>query len=175
MEQAYTLGKTLAENKIGVVYGGAKVGLMGAVADGALQGGGTVTGVIPDFLRAKEIAHTGLTELLIVESMHARKTKMHELCDGVITLPGGYGTMEEFFEILTWAQLGLHKKPIGVLNTNGFYDPLISLVDTMVENGFLKPVNQDMILISEDIADLLDKMDKYVPPAVGKWINKDEV
>ncbi|WP_343670925.1 TIGR00730 family Rossman fold protein [Chitinophaga sp.] len=175
MEQAFQLGKTLAENNIGLVYGGAKVGLMGAVADGALSAGGSVTGVIPDFLRAKEIAHTGLTELLIVDSMHTRKMKMNELCEGVITLPGGYGTMEEFFEMLTWAQLGLHKKPIGILNTNGYYDAMITLVQTMVDKGFLKETYQDMILISDDIDTLLDKMKNYVAPTVGKWINKDEV
>lgn len=175
MEQAFQLGKTLGENNIGLIYGGAKVGLMGAVADGALSAGGSVTGVLPDFLKSKEIAHTGLTELLIVDSMHTRKTKMNELCEGVITLPGGYGTMEEFFEMLTWAQLGLHKKPIGILNTNGYYDAMITLVQTMVEKGFLKEINQDMILISDDIDTLLDKMKNYVPPAVGKWINKDEV
>lgn len=175
MDQAFQLGKTLAENKIGLVYGGAKVGLMGAVADGALSANGTVTGVLPDFLRSKEIAHTGLTELLIVDSMHTRKTKMNELCDGVITLPGGYGTLEEFFEMLTWAQLGLHKKPIGILNINGYYNAMITLVQTMVDSGFLKEINQDMILISDDIDTLLEKMRNYVPPAVGKWINKEEV
>lgn len=175
MEQAFQLGKTLGENNIGLVYGGAKVGLMGAVADGALSAGGIVTGVIPDFLRSKEIAHTGLTELLIVDSMHTRKMKMNELCEGVITLPGGYGTMEEFFEMLTWAQLGLHQKPIGILNINGYYDAMITLVQTMVDKGFLKEVNQDMILISDDIDTLLDKMKNYVPPVVGKWIKKDEV
>jgi uncharacterized protein (TIGR00730 family) len=175
MDQAFQLGKTLAENKIGLVYGGAKVGLMGAVADGALSANGTVTGVLPDFLRSKEIAHTGLTELLIVDSMHTRKTKMNELCDGVITLPGGYGTLEEFFEMLTWAQLGLHKKPIGILNIKGYYDAMITLVQTMVDSGFLKEINQDMILVSDDIDTLLEKMRNYVPPAVGKWINKEEV
>lgn len=175
MEQAFQLGKTLGENNIGLVYGGAKVGLMGAVADGALSASGVVTGVIPDFLRSKEIAHTGLTELLIVDSMHTRKMKMNELCEGVITLPGGYGTMEEFFEMLTWAQLGLHQKPIGILNINGYYDAMITLVQTMVDKGFLKEVNQDMILISDDIDTLLDKMKNYVPPVVGKWIKKDEV
>ena len=135
-KQAYMLGSSLAKRGIGVVYGGAKVGLMGAVADGALGAGGEVIGVLPNFLRSKEIAHMGLTELIQVESMHERKLKMNELCDGVIALPGGYGTMEEFFEMITWAQLGLHQKPIALLNINGFYDSLINLVQTMVDHGF---------------------------------------
>ncbi|MET0466220.1 MAG: TIGR00730 family Rossman fold protein [Chitinophagaceae bacterium] len=174
-EQAYALGKTLALSNIGLVYGGASVGLMGAVANGVLDQKGEVIGVLPDFLRQKEIAHAGLTELIIVETMHERKTKMNDLCDGVITLPGGFGTMEEFFEMLTWAQLGLHGKPIGLLNTDGFYTELLSLVHTMVKKGFLKKVNQDMLLADSNIDSLLEKMKNYQPPAVGKWINKDEV
>src|SRR5687768_1380717 len=117
--QAAMLGKILAHRKIQIVYGGAKVGLMGAVADGALKEGGKVIGVLPNFLKSKEIAHTGLTDLILVESMHERKLKMHELSDGIIALPGGFGTLEELFEMLTWSQLGLHKKPIGLLNING--------------------------------------------------------
>jgi uncharacterized protein (TIGR00730 family) len=174
-EQAYLLGKTLAQNNIGLVYGGAKVGLMGAVANGALENGGEVIGVLPDFLRSKEIAHTGLTELILVESMHERKLKMHELSDAVITLPGGFGTMEEFFEMLTWAQLGLHKKPIAVLNVNGFYDELLTLIKIMVSKGFLKKINQDMLLSSDNIKDLLNKIMNYKALEIGKWINKDKV
>ncbi|WPO78785.1 TIGR00730 family Rossman fold protein [Flavobacterium sp. KACC 22761] len=174
-EQAELLGKTLAKQNIGLVYGGANVGLMGAVADGALSENGTVIGVLPNFLRSKEIAHLGLTELILVESMHERKTKMNDLCDGVIALPGGFGTLEELFEMLTWAQLGLHKKPIAILNTNGFYDSLIELTETMVEKGLLKDVNQKMLLVSDNIPDLLEKMKNYNPPTVGKWINKEEV
>lgn len=173
--QATLLGKTLATQHIGLVYGGANVGLMGAVADGALQAGGEVIGVLPVFLRDKEIAHTGLTQLILVDSMHERKTKMSELCDGVIALPGGYGTLEEFFEMLTWAQLGLHKKPIGILNIGGFYDALTTLVQTMVDKGFLKEINQQMILISDNVEELLKKMKNYEAPAVGKWITKDKV
>ncbi|WP_016989759.1 TIGR00730 family Rossman fold protein [Flavobacterium sp. ACAM 123] len=173
ISQATLLGQTLAQHKIGLVYGGANVGLMGAVADGVLNGGGTVIGVIPDFLRSKEIAHKGLTELIVVDSMHERKTKMNDLCDGVITLPGGFGTLEEFFEMLTWAQLGLHKKPIAILNTNGFYDALIVLLKTMVSQGFLKEVNYQMLLVSDDIDDLLKQMENYVAPTVGKWISAE--
>jgi uncharacterized protein (TIGR00730 family) len=174
-EQAYLLGKTLAERNIGLVYGGANVGLMGAVADGTLDHKGEVFGVLPHFLQNKEIAHQSLTELILVETMHERKTKMNELSDGVITLPGGFGTLEEFFEMLTWAQLGLHKKPIAILNINGFYDELLALVHTMVNKGFLKAVNRDMLLISNNIDELLDLMANYKAPAVGKWITKDEV
>jgi len=174
-KQAYLLGETLAKNNIGVVYGGANVGLMGAVADGALNAGGEVIGVLPNFLRDKEIAHTGLTSLELVGSMHQRKTRMSDLCDGVITLPGGFGTMEEFFEMLTWAQLGLHKKPIAILNIGGFYDALITLVQDMVDKGFLKAINQQMLLVSDDIDDLLEKMKRYEPPAGGKWIDKSKV
>lgn len=171
-EQAELLGKTLAKQNIGLVYGGANVGLMGAVADGALSENGTVIGVLPNFLRSKEIAHQGLTELILVESMHERKTKMNDLCDGVIALPGGFGTLEELFEMLTWAQLGLHKKPIAILNINGFYDALIELLKVMVDKGLLKDVNAEMLLVSDNIDDLLNKMQNYVPPTVGKWIDK---
>ncbi|MDP5201707.1 TIGR00730 family Rossman fold protein [Flavobacterium sp. DG2-3] len=171
-EQATALGKTLAEQNIELIYGGANVGLMGAVADGALNAGGKVIGVLPNFLRSKEIAHLGLTELILVESMHERKTKMNDLCDGVIALPGGFGTLEELFEMLTWAQLGLHKKPIAVLNINGFYDSLIELLQTMTEKGLLKEVNQKMLLVSDTIEDLLEQMKNYTAPTVGKWIDK---
>jgi len=174
-EQAYQLGKTLAEQDIELVYGGANVGLMGAVADGVLDNKGKVIGVLPIFLKNVEIAHKSLTELIIVDTMHQRKTKMDELSDGVITLPGGFGTLEEFFEMLTWAQLGLHKKPVAILNINGFYDELLALVQTMVNKGFLKKANQEMLLVSDNINDLLDKMKNYNAPTTGKWITKSEV
>lgn len=173
--QATVLGQTLAKHNIELVYGGANVGLMGAVANGVLNNGGKVIGVLPNFLKSKEIAHDHLTQLILVETMHERKTKMNELCDGVIALAGGFGTLEELFEMLTWAQLGLHKKPIAILNTNGFYNPLIALIQTMVDKGFLKEVNQQMLLVSNDIDELLDKMQSYVAPAVGKWITKETV
>jgi uncharacterized protein (TIGR00730 family) len=173
--QAFALGETLAKRNIELVYGGAKVGLMGAVADGVLKQGGRVIGVLPNFLKHKEIAHAGLTDLILVETMHERKTKMHELSDGIIAMPGGFGTLEELFEMLTWAQLGLHKKPMALFNVAGFYDPLIAMVQTMVDKGFLKEINQNMLLISDAIDDLLDQMKNYVPPAIGKWITKEEV
>lgn len=174
MELAYQLGQQLATDHIGLVYGGAKVGLMGAVADGALSQKGEVIGVLPTFLQTKEIAHEGLTELVLVESMHQRKTKMHELSDGVITLPGGYGTLEEYFEVLTWGQLGLHRKPVALLNINGYYDGLLTLADTMVANGLLKQVNREMMLISNTIENLLQQMRSYNPPAVGKWLTPEK-
>lgn len=173
-EQAALLGQTLAKQNIELVYGGANVGLMGAVADGCLNEGGKVIGVLPDFLRSKEIAHTGLTELILVKTMHERKTKMNNLCDGVIALPGGFGTLDELFEMITWAQLGLHKKPIAILNINGFYDSLLELMQTMTDKGLLKEVNKKMLLVSDDIEDLLDKMKNYIPPTVGKWIDKKQ-
>lgn len=172
-KQAYLLGKTFAQKNIGLIYGGANVGLMGAVANGVIENGGEAIGVLPHFLQNKEIAHNGLTELILVETMHERKTKMNDLCDGVIALPGGFGTLEEFFEMLTWAQLGLHKKPIGILNVNGFYDSLIEFVRNMVVKGFLKEVNEKMILVSDDIENLLELMQNYQAPTVGKWLDKE--
>jgi len=174
-EQATLLGQTLAKQNIQLIYGGANVGLMGAVADGVLKEGGKAIGVLPHFLQSKEIAHQNLTELILVETMHERKTKMNDLCDGVIVLPGGYGTLEEFFEMITWAQLGLHKKPIAILNIDGFYDDLIKLVQTMADKGFLKQINQEMLLVSDSIDELLEKMRNYQAPTVGKWISKEEV
>ena len=173
--QAVLLGKTLAAHGLELVYGGANVGLMGAVADAALAAGGKVIGVLPDFLRSKEIAHQGLTELILVETMHARKTKMDELCDGVIALPGGFGTLEELFEMLTWAQLGLHKKPIALFNVGGFYDELVAMLQTMVTKGFLKESNRNMLLVSDDIEELLAQMKAYQAPTTGKWIEKQQV
>lgn len=174
-EQAYWVGKTLAKENIRLIYGGANVGLMGAVADGTIRNGGKAIGVLPHFLQSKEIAHTNLTELILVETMHERKTKMNELSDGVVVLPGGYGTLEEFFEMITWAQLGLHKKPIAILNIDGFYDDLIKMVQTMVDKGFLKQINQEMLLVSDNIDELLEKMKNYQAPTVGKWISKEEI
>jgi len=174
-EQAALLGKAIAKRKSGLIYGGAKVGLMGVIANAALDAGGKVIGVLPRFLQTKEIAHTELTELILVDTMHDRKAKMSELCDGVIAIPGGYGTMEEFFELLTWGQLGLHKKPVGVLNIAGFYDELIALVQTMVDKGFLKAENQRMLLSGDTLEELLEKMRNYQAPAAPKWITKEKI
>ncbi len=174
-EQAYALGKEFAERGIGLVFGGGKIGMMGAVANGVMETGGEAIGVIPKFLCSKEIAHDKLTQLIVVDTMHERKTKMNELCDGVITLPGGYGTMEELFEMLTWQQLGLHQKPIGILNINGFYDELLALVQTMVSKGYLTPQHQHILLTDTTIEGLLEKMENFVAPEVPKWIAEDEM
>lgn len=170
MKSAIELGNLLAAQNIDLVYGGAKIGLMGAVADAVLKNNGKVFGVLPHFLSAKEIAHDKLTELILVSTMHERKTKMHELCEGIIALPGGFGTMEELFEILTWAQLGLHKKPIGLLNVNGFYDSLLQLIKTMSEKGFLKKIHQDLLLTDSSSEGLLNKMRNYTAPEISQWI-----
>lgn len=172
--RSYELGKKLAQQKTVVVYGGASIGVMGAVADGALENGGEVIGVIPSFLSTKEIAHHSLTELIQVETMHERKMKMHELADGFIILPGGIGTLEEFFEILTWAQLGLHKKPIAIYNVNEYYNDLIHFIDQMVNNGFLKPIHKKLILVSDNETDLLIQMQNYTAPDLGKIISEEK-
>jgi uncharacterized protein (TIGR00730 family) len=145
---------------------------MGAAADGALSAGGEVTGILPGFLETKEIAHTGLTELIIVDTMHERKLAMHRLSDAIIALPGGWGTMEELMEMLTWAQLGLHQKPIGLLNVDSFYDSLIQFVITMQGQGFLKPEHASMLLVRDNIQDLMAAMEAYNPPPVPKWVTE---
>ena len=175
LEQAYLLGETLAKRQLQLVYGAANIGVMGKVAQGALENNGTVIGIIPEFLKIKEVFHGGLTELIVTKNMHQRKLMMHDRSDGIIMLPGGFGTLEEFFEMLTWAQLGLHPYPIGVLNTNGFYDPLMGMLEAMVAQGFVKQENYDMILIDATIEDLLLKMENYNPLPVPKWIKKEQV
>ncbi|HMR88731.1 MAG TPA: TIGR00730 family Rossman fold protein [Saprospiraceae bacterium] len=175
MEGATAMAEFLADQGVAIVYGGAKVGLMGAVADAALRKNGKVIGVIPDFIKSKEIAHENLTELITVTSMHERKTIMHEKSDGAIILPGGFGTLDEMFELLTWGQLGLHTKPIGILNIDGFYDHLISCMDNMVSSGFLRGSNRDMLIIGDDIHKLFDAMVNYEPPLKPKWLDLDQV
>lgn len=172
---AKDLGATLARRGIRLVYGGAKVGLMGAVADAALASGGEVVGVLPYFLSGKEIAHAGLSELVLVDTMHERKLRMAELSDASLSLPGGFGTMEEFFEVLTWGQLGLHAKPVGLLNVNGFYEPLVALFEQMVQEGFLKPENRSLVLMGESPEDILQQFENYQAPQVPKWLKRKEV
>lgn len=167
--KALTLGKALAKNNIELVYGGAKVGLMGAVADGTLNNEGQVIGVLPHFLAEKELEHKSLTEIYLVDTMHERKSKMAELADGFIALPGGFGTMEELFEVLTWAQLSLHKKPVALLNVNGYYDALLQFIKVMNRDGFLKEEYLDLLIVSSDIDDLLMQMKSYVPLKNEKW------
>lgn len=163
IETAYQMGAAIANRQCSIIYGGAKLGLMGAVADGALQNGGKVTGIIPQFLQDKEIVHDTISETIVVETMHDRKLKMYERCDGIIALPGGWGTLDELFEMMTWAQLGLHQKPIGILNCNGFYEPFMAMLNNMVLEGFVKESYMNMLIVSDDIEDLLDKMMKYQP------------
>lgn len=158
---AFELGAKLAEMNIGVVYGGAKIGIMGKLADGVLSKNGKIIGIIPDFLKKKEIAHENLTKLITVSSMHERKALMQDESDGFIALPGGFGTMEELFEILTWGQLGLHRKPIGILNINGYYDTLIQLTERMVEEGLLKGDFKKMMLVSDSADELIQRMKSY--------------
>ena len=176
---AEALGRLLAGRGAELVYGGGNVGLMGIVADACLDAGGTVTGVIPEALIGKEVAgravdHRGLTRLEIVDSMHTRKARMAELSDGFIALPGGFGTFEEFCEILTWGQLGFHVKPMGLLNVNGFYDPLLALFDRAVADGFLRPENRTMALAASDIGHLLDAMAAYRAEPVSKWLKETQ-
>jgi len=159
---AYALGEELAKRKINVIYGGGNMGLMGRVADGSLENSGSVTGIIPNFLAKLEIAQKTLTELHFVETMHERKAKMVSLSDGVIALPGGYGTFDELFEILTWAQLRIFDGPVGILNINGYYDLLILQLDKMVEEGFLHIDNRSLLLVSDDAVELLNKMEEFV-------------
>lgn len=170
-ETATEVGARLASRGIHVVFGGGKIGLMGAVADGALRAGGKVTGVIPTFLKTKEVAHDALTEMLVVQTMHERKTKLQELCDGFIALPGGFGTLEELFEVLTWAQLGLHHKPIGLLNVNGYYDHLVNLLEHMNKEGILSTKSYQMLIVESDLEALLAAMDAYRAPLVPEWMH----
>lgn len=171
ISEAYALGKTLAQQNTTLVYGAAKIGIMGIVANAALENNGSVIGVIPDFLKTKEIVSEALTELIITKNMHDRKVIMYEKSDGFIIIPGGFGTMDEFFEISTWGQLGLHIKPIGILNTNGYYNALIEQCKTMVATGFLKQENLDGIVIDNTIDGLLEKMNNFKPLSVPKWLN----
>ena len=169
-EAARRVGETLARRGIVMVYGGGRVGLMGAVADAALEEGGEVVGVMPEALLAKEIAHEGLTKLHVVGSMHERKRLMADLSDGFVTLPGGYGTFEEFLEVLSWAQLGIHEKPCGLLDVDGYYDPFVALFDEAVEEGFLHSDHRSLVLMEKDPELLLDVMNRYTPPGTKKWI-----
>jgi hypothetical protein len=170
-ESAREVGRALARRGLGLVYGGGSVGLMGAVATSVLEAGGEVDGVIPRALEARELAHGGLTRLHRVASMHERKAMMNELSDAFIALPGGMGTLEELSEILTWAQLGLHAKPCGLLDVEGYYRPLVTYFDHAVAEGFLRPEHRQFLLVAGDVESLLGAFDRYEPPPVRRWID----
>jgi uncharacterized protein (TIGR00730 family) len=173
-EAAIAMGALIARRGLGLVYGGGNVGLMGIVATAALEHGGEVIGVIPQALADREIAHTGLSDLRIVDSMHTRKAMMADLSDAFIAMPGGVGTFEEFFEVVTWTQLGLHRKPCGLLNVNAFYTPLAAFIDKAVSEGFIKPIHRTAIVVDDDPERLLDTLGTIELPAVPKWIEREE-
>jgi uncharacterized protein (TIGR00730 family) len=175
VEAARCMGKTLARRGLGMVYGGGRVGLMGAVADAALGEGGEVVGVIPEALLAREIAHADLTKLHVVGTMHERKKLMAELSDGFVALPGGYGTLEEFMEVLSWAQLRIHEKPCALLDVNGFWEPLSTLFDEAVAEGFVPPNHRSFVLQEQDPHALLDLMERYTPPETRKWVGSQDL
>jgi uncharacterized protein (TIGR00730 family) len=171
-EAAQEVGRLLCQRGIELIYGGGNVGLMGAVADACLQDGGHVIGVIPEALKKKELAHAGLTELRVVGSMHERKALMADLADAFIALPGGYGTWDEFCEVLTWSQLGIQHKACAVLNINGYYNPLLAMADRAVSEGFLREVHRALLIADEDPARLLDRLTVYSVPFVDKWLER---
>jgi uncharacterized protein (TIGR00730 family) len=173
-DSARRLGFELAARGLRLVYGGASVGVMGAVADAVLEQGGKVTGVIPRSLATREVSHAGLDELFVVESMHERKAKMAELSDGFIALPGGWGTIEEIFEMLTWAQLGFHEKPCGLLNAASYYDPLFAFLESAIEQRFVKEEYRPMMMMDDSPGALLDRFSAYRAPKVKKWIGEKE-
>ena len=172
---AAELGSLLAARGIRLVYGGARVGLMGVVADAALASGGEVIGVIPAALVAKEVAHSGLTDLRVVDSMHERKALMSDLADAFVALPGGWGTLEEFFEVLTWAQLGLHRKPCGLLNVAGYFDRLLAFLNHTIDEGFVQPRNAELIAVAQTPGELLDRLGSPLPPPIEKWLDRSSL
>ncbi|MBL8512027.1 MAG: TIGR00730 family Rossman fold protein [Betaproteobacteria bacterium] len=169
-EAAQELGKAFAQQGIRLIYGGGSVGLMGVAADACLAAGGQVIGVIPRLLQEKEVGHKGLTEIHIVDDMHQRKAMMTQLADGFIALPGGYGTLDELFEALTWLQLGYHGKPVGLLNVAGFYDHLIAFLSHSRESGFLRPLHHESLNVAADLTTLLTKMREALAPDTNKWL-----
>jgi len=174
VDVARRFGALVARRGLALVYGGGKVGLMGAVADAALAEGGQVRGVITRALEARELAHLGLSDLRIVETMHQRKAAMADMADAFVMLPGGYGTWEEFMEVLTWAQLGIHEKPCGILDVDGFFAPLVDLIDTAVRQRFVRAEHRDMVVISTEPGDLIDGLAAWEPVRVDKWLDRSE-
>jgi uncharacterized protein (TIGR00730 family) len=170
---AEEMGAELVRRNIGLVYGGTHVGLMGALADAVLAAGGEAVGVIPENLMAREVGHKGLTKLHVVRSMHERKALMADLSDAFVALPGGFGTLEEFCEVVTWAQLGLHAKPCGILNVLGYYSPLLAMFDHAVQERFLKPENRALVLARDSVVELLRALDEWRPVRVEKWLDRE--
>jgi uncharacterized protein (TIGR00730 family) len=172
LDAARGVGAYLAERGIDLVYGGGRVGMMGAVAEGAIIKGGKVYGVIPEKLRSRELAHEGLTELFVVDSMHARKTMMASMADAFVALPGGWGTLEEVFEVVTWSQLNYHKKPVGLLNVRGYFDHLVAFLDHAMTEGFIRPIHRPLCASADTMDALLDRLSKLQIPDIGRWIEK---
>ena len=168
------MAQALVRHGRGLVYGGGSVGLMGVIADSVLAAGGNVIGVIPEKLAVVELLHTGVRDMRIVPTMHVRKALMAELSDSFIALPGGYGTLEELFEVITWAQLGIHSKPIGILNTNGYFDALLSFVDRTIADGFIKPAHLGLFVVATDPEDLLQRLQNHHMPIAPKWISQEQ-
>jgi len=173
-EAAEALGRLLARRGMGLVFGGGHIGLMGVVADAAIEAGGSAIGVIPRGLQARELGHRGLTELRVVESMHERKATMVALADGFIALPGGMGTLEETTEVLTWAQLGIHRKPVGLLDVGGYWKPFVGFLDHAVDEGFLRRDHRAMVLVEADPAELVERMLRYRSPVQERWLDVEE-
>ena len=169
VDMAYSLGKYMAENNYRLIYGGGNVGLMGIIANSVMQHGGEVIGIIPEFLMVREVGHVDVTEFFVVKSMHERKALMCDKADLILAIPGGFGTFDELFEMLTWLQLGLHTKPIGLLNFNGFFDLLLKQLDHMVEKGFLRPSNRDLILVKEDYIEMMEALNQLKMEVDTKW------
>ena len=174
-QTAEQLGKTLVKHNLALVYGGATVGTMGAIADAVMADGGEVYGVIPRGLFGREVPHHNITQLDIVDSMHERKARMAELADAFIALPGGIGTFEELFETLSWSQLGIHNKPVGLVNANGFYDKLLTFLDDTVQNGFIKPKHRELLVVDADPEALVETLKEFRPPLVSKWMGEEEI
>ena len=172
-KQAAAMGRFLAESGRRVVFGGGRTGLMGALAEGALAAGGEVIGIMPRHLVDREVAHTGLTELHIVASMHERKSMLADLSDGFVAMPGGLGTLEELFEVWTWGQLGLHRKPYGIFEVNGFFGPLLGFIDHAVTEGFIRQEYRDLLVVDTEPSSLISRMETMLPPALPRWVDRD--
>jgi uncharacterized protein (TIGR00730 family) len=174
-ETAKNLGLELVKRQLRLIYGGGSLGLMGVVSTTVMDNGGEVTGIIPNFLDRLEVGNPNLTEVIKVETMHERKALMEQLCDAIVTIPGGFGSMDELFEILSWSQLGLHAKPVAILNVNGFYDNLLKQLDVMTEEGFLRPENKALLLVATTLDELFEKMESFKYEHRAKWLERDKI